>query len=317
MILTAHCDESGTHAGSPVSVLAGFVGSTEDWISFDREWAKVLKKHGVTHVRAKQLWHRQGPFKGWTQARAGRLWADLMYVLQENKHIFASKTVLLDEDYKLFYVSDGPARRERLDTRYALCLRALLHFHPVFHRERFTRGSMNFVLEDGHRNAGDALRVVKELRDDPSLPWRDAIGTLTFAPKKQFGALQAADMLAYWAYRIQCALIQGDLYEMMDSADFELDLIQCGITVLDHIITPYDLMNLRQNFLRKKKRPVFGIAQMDHRLFAVGPSSGHVGELPFRPAFGIEPRAIERMNPEIIKHLDPRMLPHLAPERNQ
>jgi hypothetical protein len=62
--------------------------------------------------------------------------SDLLYVLQERKQIFASKTILPEWDYKHFYWLDGAARGERLDTRYALCFRSFLHFHPVFHHQR-------------------------------------------------------------------------------------------------------------------------------------------------------------------------------------
>src|SRR5438105_4466057 len=73
VILTAYYDESGTHGGSPLTVLAGFVGSGDEWVGFEREWQKVLKKHKITHVRAKHLWHRQKQHKGWSYQRQREL----------------------------------------------------------------------------------------------------------------------------------------------------------------------------------------------------------------------------------------------------
>ena len=141
MILTVYCDESGTHGGSPCTVLAGFLGDANEWVEFEREWTKVLRKHQISHVHAKHLWHRQKEFKGWSETQVRRLWADLWYVIQEHKRVFAARTALREEDYKLFYVSDGPAPKERLDSRYALCFRAFMSFHPAFHRTHFTSGS--------------------------------------------------------------------------------------------------------------------------------------------------------------------------------
>jgi len=275
MILTVYCDESGTHATSPVTVLAGFLGDANEWVEFEREWAKVLRKHRISHVHAKYLWHRQKEFKGWSETQVSHLWADLWYVIQEHKRIFAAKTALSEEDYKLFYVSDGPARKERLDSRYGLCFRAFMSFHPAFHRAHFTNGSVNFILEQGHRNAGDALRIFGEIKKQPG-PWRDIVGTLTFGAKRDFPALQAADLLAYCSFQSECWKIEdGDKSSIfLDACYYEM--LKIGMDVLAHSIKPEDLMNLRKNFLRKKKVPVFGETMLTPWM-AVDPASPRVG----------------------------------------
>lgn len=292
MILTAYFDESGTHDGSPCTVLAGFIGSTDDWISFEREWGKILKKYDVPYIRAKQLWHRQGPFR-FSEERAGHLWADLLYVIQEHKNIIASKTILNNQDYAMFYWSDGPQPKERLDTPYALCFKSMLNFHPRFHRDRFTRGSMNFVMEAGHRNEGDALRIFNQIRSDKNIPWRDSLGSVSFMPKRQSAALQAADLLAYWSYQGAYESIRW--HESGPSiTEFEFELILSKITTLDHKIKPEDLMQMRKNFLRKRKKPVF----VDTVLDIIGPivnaSSAYVGERPHEPIYEAQLPSLRR-----------------------
>lgn len=261
MILTAYYDESGTHEGSLVTVLAGFVGDVNQLVDLEIEWAKVLRKHNLTHIRAKQLYHRQGQFKGWSDDRADELWADLLYVLQERKEIHASKSILRDEDYKLFYVSDGPARKERLDTRYALCFRAFLHFLPAIKTGAM---AVNFVLESGHRNAGDALRVFDEMKSDKGFRFRHSIGTLSFGAKQESPALQAADLLAYSSYQDECEAIKSGLERYLGWDSLDLDLVlDCGLTLIEHRIQAKDLTTMRQNFLRKNKKPIFIKARLD------------------------------------------------------
>jgi hypothetical protein len=223
LILTAYYDESGTHAGSPITILAGFIGSVGDWVEFEREWRKVLRKHGVSHVRAKHLFHRQGQHKNWSEDRVWGLEADLLYVLQEHKNIFATKTMLHEN----------------------------------------TRGSVNFVLESGHKNAGDALRVFNEIKASKTFSWRDAIGSLTFGTKQDFPALQAADMLAYWFYKAACDMFQpaGDGRYWHNFV--EKELVDSGLSVLYHLIDQTTAWNLRQNFRRKSKKPVFGRAILE------------------------------------------------------
>jgi hypothetical protein len=197
-------------------VLAGFAATPLEWEAFEREWTKILKKHSLTHVRAKHLFHRQKQHRGWTDKQVTELWADLMYVIQE-RQLFASKTYLFENDYRRFYLMDRPERRERLDSRYALCFRSLLHNLPTLCRSRYPGGAVNFVLEAGHCNAQDAVRVYNELKESKEyLPvWTnryrgnkgfrhgDAIGFLSFGTKQSSCALQAADLLAYLCYRAE------------------------------------------------------------------------------------------------------------------
>lgn len=257
MILTAYYDESGTHAGAPLTVLAGFVAPVEEWAHFDREWFKILRKHGIAYVRAKELFHRQKQFKRWTDKQVRHLWADMLYVLQEHKGVFASKTVILDEDYRLFYISDGPAKRERLDTKYALCFRFLLDWHPVMLRSMRPEGSVNFVLEAGHKNAGDALRVFNELKESPTYPARDAIGFMSFGSKRDTPGLQAADALAYWFYKTECSNLEDDYY--YELSDLEEELEEMGKDIIGCVITPRAMTDLRKNYLRKQKKQVHSV----------------------------------------------------------
>lgn len=261
MILNAYYDESGTHGGSPVTVLAGIVGSVDAFVPFDREWKKVLSKYGLEYVHAKHLVHRQGMFKGWTEQRRWRLECDLMYVLQEHKNIFVNRAALFEDDYLTFYKGKRPEKRERLDSRYALCFRAFLHFLPVYHRRTFVDGQVNFILEAGHRNAGDALRVFNEMKSDRSFPHRNGLGAISFDTKASFPALQAADMFAYFYF--QCASEHHDEEgRELWASGIELDLLRSDIMTVSHDITPDDMINHRMNFYLREKRPVFTTVRM-------------------------------------------------------
>lgn len=258
LVFTAYYDESGTHKGSPITVLGGFFGGSLDWADFEREWRKVLIKHDLRYVRAKQLFHRQGPYRGWTQRQIDYLWADLLYVLQEHKGFQISKIVLRDEDYYRSYVSDGPySKHERLDTKYGLCVRVALHFLPMVHHRVKASGSVNFVVEAGHKNAGDALRIFTEMKSSKSYSWAQSIGAISFGTKADFPALQAADLVSYWFYRTEIEKIRENDEDSFVISGLEGQLAHLGMGVLQHIVTPRDLANLRQNFLAKKKSQVF------------------------------------------------------------
>jgi hypothetical protein len=66
--------------------------------------------------------------------------------------------------------------------------------------------TINFVLEDGHKNAGDAERIfeivkTKGLANELEREIAEMLSTITFGDKKQFPGLQAADVNAYSGYQ--------------------------------------------------------------------------------------------------------------------
>jgi hypothetical protein len=43
-MLTGYFDDSGTHSNSEIVVMAGFVGTGEQWQKFEKTWADKLSK---------------------------------------------------------------------------------------------------------------------------------------------------------------------------------------------------------------------------------------------------------------------------------
>jgi hypothetical protein len=56
----------------------------------------------------------------------------------------------------------------------------------------------DFVIEAGHKNAGDALRVFNQMKND--LTRDQAMKSLTFRDKKSLYGLQVADLFSHTAY---------------------------------------------------------------------------------------------------------------------
>ena len=58
---------------------------------------------------------------------------------------------------------------------------------------------MNVVLERGHANTGDAVRIFNEFKKEPE--YAKHLGDIALHDKKALSGLQAADSMAYIAYR--------------------------------------------------------------------------------------------------------------------
>ncbi|MEZ5888895.1 MAG: hypothetical protein R3D52_00720 [Xanthobacteraceae bacterium] len=76
VMLAAYFDDSGTHDRSRIVVWGGFLGTCEQWATFDQAWRKKLarplegkpplKKFSVTDCQA-----RRNEFEGYSVAESG------------------------------------------------------------------------------------------------------------------------------------------------------------------------------------------------------------------------------------------------------
>jgi Protein of unknown function (DUF3800) len=206
MIVTVYIDESGTHE-SGVTVLGGWVGRMGQWSGFDPLWRKLLKKNGLDYFHSKSMRQSRGQFRGWKvfeKFEFTQRAADLAL-----KHLeFGFSIALSDAAYEQHYVAGYRPKEIPLDTRYGLCFRHCLSLVPMMAKDAFKGRQLdiNFVLESGHKKAGDAQRVFDRVRtmglSNPNeIEIVQMLNTLAFEDKARFPGLQVADINAYSAYQ--------------------------------------------------------------------------------------------------------------------
>lgn len=201
MILTVYVDESGTH-GAEVMTLAGYTGPAAQWSDFDRRWRKLLTRHGIERLHTKHFMSGWG-FEHWKPGDR-EAFADRIDALM-NRHLTCGFSFMLAQgDYRREYRAQPKPDKVHLDSAYGLLFRLMIRevvllMQRSYPDERTLR--LNFVLEEGHRNAGDALRVFAEERRDADLG--PSMGTISFARKDCHGGLQLADTLAHLSYRAE------------------------------------------------------------------------------------------------------------------
>jgi hypothetical protein len=206
MIVNVYIDESGTHE-SGVTVLGGWVGRMGQWSGFDPLWRKLLKQNRLDHFHSKSMRQSKGQFRGW------RVFEKFEFTQRAAeialKHLeFGFTIALSDAAYDQHYVAGHRPKEIPLDTRYGLCFRHCLSHVPMMAKQAFKGRELdiNFVLESGHKNAGDALRIFERVKkqgltNPNEIEIVEMLKTLTFEDKARYPGLQVADINAYNAYQ--------------------------------------------------------------------------------------------------------------------
>ena len=71
-VFTGYLDESGTHDGSPVTIMGGVLARAQQWVSFERRFDEIRERHRFQIFHTKKFKRRDGDFRGWTTRNAWR-----------------------------------------------------------------------------------------------------------------------------------------------------------------------------------------------------------------------------------------------------
>lgn len=202
MIITAYMDESGTH-GSETLLISAILGNVKQWHKFEKKTQRLFDRNEVKVFHAKEWNGSKGDFKGWKVDRKIKFMDNLAAIINSNLESGCS-AILNISDYKKYYDNEEKPKKLPRDSAYGVCFRAALSFaadatlnqHP--HNER---RMLNVVVEQGHKNAGDTLRLFEMLRANLKDEYKGLLGTITFADKRDCLPLSAPDALAYGSWR--------------------------------------------------------------------------------------------------------------------
>jgi hypothetical protein len=196
VILTCYIDESGTHGGSPVTIMAGYVGRLGRWKSFDPKWNRFLEQNEVRpFFHSKEFKANKPPYRGWPQSKKYKFITRAAKIVSRHAS-FGFSICLKNDEYRSIY-RHGPPLRSHIDSEYATCFRYCLSTIPHIAREAEGGNDIDlfFVLEDS-QHFGEAREVFQQIkRRDPELAkmLRDCVP----GAKADYPALQAADVGAF------------------------------------------------------------------------------------------------------------------------
>jgi hypothetical protein len=202
MVFTAYFDESGTHIDAEVSGMAGFTGDARQWRKFEKRAAKLFKRFEVDVFHTIDVRRSDKDFEGWTVDRKIEFLDEFQHIINQTLETGVAAFIRA-EDYAYYKRLFWP-KRTRWDSKYALMFRACLSatVDVVGHISSAIEPKLHIVLEDGHNNAEDAVRIYKWVQ--ARSPTSRALAGLTFGNKRDYLPLAAADLFAYtsWGFEV-------------------------------------------------------------------------------------------------------------------
>jgi Protein of unknown function (DUF3800) len=198
MVLTAYFDESGTHDGAEISAMAGFVGDARQWRKFEKRARKLFNRFRVDVFHTIDVRRTDKDFEGWKVDRKIEFLDEFQHIINDTLERGVA-SFIRDHDYK-YYSSLNWPKKTRRDSKYGILFRACLSqiIDTVGNMPMGNEPRLHIVIEDGHRNVDDIVRIYNWAQG--RLGQSRALAGLSFGNKRTCLPLAAADMFAYTAW---------------------------------------------------------------------------------------------------------------------
>jgi hypothetical protein len=254
MAMTAYLDESGTHGTeSPVVILTCAIATTAQWAAYETEFAELLAEFGAKTFHAKKLRGSKGDFKGWPVKKKALF--NSRFLQLNDRYLSAGFVIELSKsDYDEIYRSGHFPPRARPDTQYSLCFRAALWRSLIYMQERKQEWPLTVVLEQGHQNCGDALRVYGETRERLSDEFQAILGPIALDSKATCLPIAAADLLAYSAFRMSVGATKHPILDVIAAGPSDPPYIVTNVPMRRIIIGRETLAALRDDLMNHPVR---------------------------------------------------------------
>ena len=205
-VVVAYFDESGTHGDSGVFAIAGYVAAQEDWIRFETDWKRALRRAGISYFHMVEYENRRGPFASWSKEKRHEVLGDLLAAIKAHALIGLAGCVVV-ADFERVFRPALPTGHPYRDP-YIFCLqvgmeRIAHYFGPHLPRSE----KIACVFEEKDKVAHSAARHYEAVKAHNE--WGTLFGSISFGGKVDYIPLQAADVLAYESRKATMRLVTG------------------------------------------------------------------------------------------------------------
>jgi len=194
-MMEVYFDESGTHAGSPVVCIAGYLFTSEQARHMNREWAEALARFGLTKFHATDCGNGKKEFKHLVPQQRIELTKSVIGIVKRRMHIGFAVTMSETDFHQVpppTWLKGGP---------YMICAMYALSGVSGWAEKNSYDGGISYFFEEGDKHQGATSEAIRELCEHPIGKSGFRYHSHAFVPKLGNGPLQAADLLAYEWFR--------------------------------------------------------------------------------------------------------------------
>lgn len=197
-MIKAYIDESGTQQGSKILIVAGYIGTTEDWDAADRRFRRADKLSGrVFHAVDCATGGRE--FRGVDKGKRYRLYKKMVKIINDHD-IFGVGTGALIDEYSTVYPRNGQNWEKWLARAYEVAFSDTIVEICHYSKDRYGEVPISFVVEQSRHWYPIAAGVFSTMRSQPEWPYYTLLGAIAPSSTEEARQLHAADILAYETY---------------------------------------------------------------------------------------------------------------------
>lgn len=232
-VANLYFDESGTHHGSKLMTVAGYWFDSQQAVRFARDWAKDLKRLGLSHAHMTDCALGFGEYRSLSMAE--RVKSEKLLIEHIRRRSRFGFSITVDPNSYSRIMADVPGA----PSCYTLCLMSLVHQVSRFAVANGYDGRLVYFFESGHQSANEANKYLNGIAaHGPEWVNATRYGGHAFADKRVALPLQAADMFAwqtrhYWERRAQGHLQpRKDLVALVRPFDLSAEMNENSLLAL-------------------------------------------------------------------------------------
>jgi hypothetical protein len=189
--LEAYFDESGTHDGSPVLCMAGFIIERDAANQMSKSWLQMLSYFGLAFFHMADCANGAPPFDRLTKDQRIKVETEAIAIIKDTIAYGFAVTLNPGEFTRIV------PRSPEIGSPYSLCVHTCLTGVRGWANQFNFKGSISYVFEAGHRSQGEANGIMTRIFKKPNLRSEHRYAGHTFADKRRVLPLQAADIIAW------------------------------------------------------------------------------------------------------------------------
>jgi hypothetical protein len=194
----AYFDESGSHDGSPILCVAGYVFRKSQAIKLGHEWRKILRWKKLPYFHMVECAHGNGPFANLTLAERIAVETRMIEIIK--KHAVQGISVTVDPVEYASFPGKLPTKPGLYDNAYALCTQTIMAGISAFIDANPKIENMAYFFEAGHKSRFQADEIMRAMFAVPKHKRDFRYVGHAFVEKQKSPQIQAADLLAWQWY---------------------------------------------------------------------------------------------------------------------